>query len=379
MAPRDLVLEARAQLEGRFGGGPTPSAAIAPGRITLVGEHVDYVGGKVACMAINLHVAAATRPSPDRMWRVISRDRMIERPDPTMNRDIGDRVFAACLAASELTGEKAPVEIAVAADLPEGAGLSSSAAVVCATLVAQLKRRRARVTPEQLVRLATRAEREIAGIPCGDMDQWAVVASRERQVLIFDAHLNTAHFVPWPWPDLVMIVAGTGESHDVGGEGYRARRTEAETVLRRLGVESCQAIGDRWQEIKDEPLRSRARHIATETRRTDHALIALRDGDSGELGALISASGRSLDEDYDVSTVNARALIVAALNRPGCLGARLVGGGFGGSVMVLCRRNAVADIRQVMVSAGCRTDFEGSWEVEPGEGIAPSLSSSYTN
>ncbi len=369
--PSNLEDRAAEELESVFGEGHPITSGIAPGRVTLVGEHVDYAGGKIACMAVDLKVAAATRTSKDGRWRVISRDRVVERAEPSMNRDIGDRVFAACLAAAEVTGDSSATEIAIAGDLPEGAGLSSSAAVVCATLMARLNAAGISVTSRELIQLAIRAEREIAGIPCGDMDQWAVVASRQSSVLIFDAAAKSAEFVAWPWTDIVLVAVNTGTPHDIGGEGYRTRRHEAEEVLRQLGVRSCQQIGESWREIEDRTLRKRARHLSLETERVVEAAGALKKGDAVELGRLISSSHESLRRDYEVSTEVVDAVVRAAMHVDGCLGARLVGGGFGGSVIALCKEKVAERIREAMAAAcGVNASSQG-WILRPAQGVLP--------
>jgi galactokinase len=158
-------------LDQAFGAGAAASTATAPGRVTLVGEHVDYVGGHVACMAVDLALTVAVRPSRDGWWRPAGLSRRVERPSPMMAGDIGDRLFAAAVALGSRGPALPPLEIAVAGDLPASAGLASSAAVILAAAVAILRLAGRRLAAEELVAIALTAERDVVGVPCGDLDQ----------------------------------------------------------------------------------------------------------------------------------------------------------------------------------------------------------------
>lgn len=364
--PLDFEQAAVDLLESGFGAGSGPAAGTAPGRVTLVGEHVDYVGGHVACMAIGLSLAVAVRPSADRHWRVMSQGLRLERPHPSMERDIGDRVFAAAVALGRRRIALPPLEMAVVGDLPGSAGLSSSASVTTASLVAMLRLVGARVSADELVATAVTAERDVVGVPCGDMDQRAVVHSLARSVLLLDCADGAQRSVPWPWPGIGVLVAASGERHDVGGDDYRLRREAAERVCAMLGVGSCQGIGERWHELPME-LQPRARHIASETRRSDAAVAALGGGDAAALGRLIDESHESLRHDYETSTERIDAMVTAARQVPGCYGARLVGGGFGGSAIALVEHAAAHRCAAAMAAVSGVTG--GAWLVHPAAGL----------
>ena len=353
-------------LEHDFGAGADPAVGTAPGRVTLIGEHVDYVGGHVACMAIGLSLAVAVRPSADGRWRVVSDRRRVERPVPSMAQDIGDRVFAAAVALRRQGISIPPLDMAVAGDLPGSAGLSSSAAVVIASLVAMLRLIRGRLSADALVATAVTAERDIVGVPCGEMDQRAVVQSHAHSILLLDCADGTRRTVPWPWPEIGVLVASSGESHDVGGVEYRLRREAAERACAMLGVGSCQEIGERWHELPAHLL-PRARHLATETRRSDAAFVVLKGGDAPALGRLLDQSHESLRHDYEISTERIDAMVAAARRVPGCYGARLVGGGFGGSAIALVERAAAESCAAAMAAVtGIR---RGTWLVDPAAGL----------
>jgi galactokinase len=349
-----------------FGTGSDAVAAAAPGRVTLTGEHVDYAGGRVICMAIDLSVGVALRPSADGHWRVADGIRRVERPEPSMRRDIGDRLLACAVALGRRGLEVPPLEIGTATSLAVAAGLGSSAAVMTASLVAILRLLGQRLSPDELVATAVVAERDIVGVPNGDMDQRAVVHGHAGSALALDCATGSRRRVPWPWPEVGILVAASGERHDNAGAGYRRRRAEAGQVLSRLGVGSCQEIGERWRELPA-ALQPRARHLATETGRSDLAAAALEAGDAPALGRLIDQSHRSLRRDYAVSTDRIDAMVASARGVPGCYGARLVGGGFGGSVIALVEH--IAADRCAAAMTGVAGVEGGSWMVHPADGL----------
>ncbi len=364
--PGELEAAAAGQLEAAFGSGPAVACGTAPGRITLLGEHIDYVGGRVLCAAIDLTLAVAVRPSADRGWRVVSDGERVERGAPSMAGDIGDRLFAAASALGRFGVLLPPLELGVASRIPRASGLSSSAAVLIAGLVAMLRLAGGRLTADDLVRAALIGEREIVGVPCGDLDPLALVHARPGAVLLLDCSSGFRAIHPWPWPEVGLLVASSGERHDVQGAGYRARRRLAERACAALGVAGCQEIGDRWGGLPA-GLRAAGRHIATETHRTDAAVAALEAGDVHRLGWLMDQSHESLRADCGVSTPRLDEMAAAARRVPGCHGARLVGAGFGGSAVALVERRAAAACARAM--AGASSPGAPSWLVEPSGGL----------
>ncbi len=362
----DAAHPAAPNLDRTFGPGARASIGTAPGRVTLVGEHVDYVGGHVVCMAVDLVLTVAVRPSPDGWWRVGGLGQRVERREPAMAGDIGDRLFAVVQALDRRGVSIPPLEMAVAGDLPASAGLASSAAVILAAAVAMLRLARRRISAAELVELGLTAERDIAGIPCGDLDQRAIVHARAGEVLALDCADGARRSAPWPWPEAALLVAASGEQHDVGGHEYRRRREAAEAACAALGASTCPEIGERWREL-DPQLQPRGRHIATETLRADAAVRALEAGDVAGLGRLMDESHESLRRDCEVSTPRLDAMVEAARQVPGCHGARLVGAGFGGSVVTLVDRGA-AEACAAALAAVSGLDA-ASWLVRPAPGL----------
>jgi galactokinase len=339
----------------------------APGRVTLAGDHVDYVGGRSVAMAIDRGVAVAVRRSGDGRWRVAALGQAVERAALAMAGDIADRPLAAAVALRGSGLAVPALEVAVTGDLPPAAGLSSSAAVVCATLVAALRLVGGRVAAEGLVAAALTAERDVVGIPCGDLDQRSLVHAQEGAALLLDAARGTRAEVAWAWPQLSVLVAVSGSAHDVGGAEYRRRRQAGERVCAALGVPSCQEIGERWGEVQGE-LRPLARHLATETRRADAAAAALTRGSAVELGRVMDASHRSLSSDCEVSTPLLDAMVAAARGVGGCFGARLTGAGLGGSIVALVDLGAVSECAAAVRAAGAAGPV---WATRPAAGVVP--------
>ncbi|HEV7677786.1 MAG TPA: galactokinase family protein [Candidatus Dormibacteraeota bacterium] len=375
-AAADLAASASAALPG--GGRGRTATAFAPGRCTVVGEHVDYADGVVVCIAVHLGIAVAVRASGDGVWRLRSGGRVVERGDPSPCGDAGDLPFATALAL-RLAGFEVPaLEIGVAATLREGAGLSSSAALCCATAVAVLRLLGVRLPAAALCDVALRAERDIAGVPCGPLDQRAVVLAPAGGALVLDCRDGGAGTVPW-LDGYVLAACHTGDAHDVGGEGYRTRRSQADAALAAIAAgqvgrpRSYRDVDPSQVEAlasRDALLGRRARHIVSETRRAQECAEALRRGDAARAGALMSASHASLRDDYEVSTGALDAAVAAATGVPGCRGARLAGAGFGGTAVALVEEGRAAACLRAMDAALPGATSRGSWVLQPAPGLA---------
>ena len=261
------------------------------------------------------------------------------------------------------------IDVGIAATLPAGAGLASSAALMVATTVAILRMLGATMSARDLAAVALAAERDVLGIPCGPLDQRAVVDAPDGGALLLDCRSGGGRVVPWPGEDVVLVGCDTGTHHDVAGAEYRRRREETERGLAALGVASCQDLSEDAIEAADlEPdIKRRLRHVMGETARVSSAADAMLLEDPQTLGRLMSASHRSLRDLHEVSTPTLDAVVRAAEEVPGCAGARLVGAGFGGTVIALVTRSAANACREAMagVCAGAET-----FDLRPSPGVA---------
>ena len=329
------------QLHRTHFGRASDARAYASGRVNLIGDHVDYAGGSVLPMAIALstHVAIAHAACDDFVseWA---------------NETAGDarwmRYAAGVLAEFRVVGIAVPpVTIAVASDVPVGGGLSSSAALEVAVARAALAITGATMTPRDLALLCQRAEHIHAGTPCGIMDQWCVAHALPGEAMLLDcARLEWKPIMLPSALEIGIVESRTRhnlsdalreESRDKSRDGgYAARRADTEEAARMLGVALLAELPRaRWREIDELPERiaRRARHVVTECARVHEAVDALAANDLTRFGQLLFESHRSLRDDFDVSTPELDAIVEAARAR-GDLGARMTGGGFGGSAVV---------------------------------------------
>jgi galactokinase len=368
-SPAETEASAERELIGAAGPGAVASTAWSPGRCTLVGEHVDYAGGLVLCVAVDLGVATAVRQGATPGFLVTSEGETLSRAGPEPVGDLGDRVLAPVVALRRRGLAVPSLEVGIAATLPAGVGLASSAALMVAVTTAILRLTRKSMRASELAEVALIAERDVLGIPCGPLDQRAVVDGPDGGALLLDCRSGGASMVAWPWPDAVLIACDTGTHHDVGGSEYRIRRAETERGLAAVGVESCQDLtSEAIEAAAVEPVvKRRLRHVMNESTRAGDAAEAMRQSDLVGLGRLMSASHASLRDLFEVSTATLDAVVAAAEAVPGCVGARLVGAGFGGAVVALADRGAA---RACAAAMGAACDGGATFELRPSAGVA---------
>jgi galactokinase len=369
----DDPIAERALAAGRqaFGPGWMPTlAASAPGRIELLGNHLDYNGGPVLCAAIDRRllvllapaggadadVAAVAPDAPADGVGRFRRDGLAGWRNPEREPDTHAyiRGLIAAVAARPGLALRAPSAIAIAGDVPLGFGLSSSAALCVGLGLALAEPRPA---DADLVLLAQEAEHR-AGTPCGTMDQSASVAGG---VIRFDgATLQVRRLSP-DLGGLVFAVADSGVERSLGVSSYPRRVEEAAAALdharRALGLDLPHLAALSAEQLErlatgpnplPSPLLERARHVVTETARVEEGLTALRRGDWFRFGALMTASGRSSATDYAISHPRVEELVAEALGVEGVLGARMMGGGEGGAVLVLLPRDRVPALEDAL-------------------------------
>jgi galactokinase len=305
-------------------------SAFGPGRVNLVGEHTDYNDGLAMPFAIERGVTVTATPSKRFVVEALD---LGERDEFTVpERTDGWRAFARGIVA-ELTAaghEIQPAHLTITGDVPQGSGLSSSAALEAALAFALLGK-----PPEDLLALAklcSRVENDWVGAETGLLDQIASLLSRPGHVLRIDFRSRSVQAGPLDLGDWQLGTVDSGASHSHAASGYNERRAECRAACERLGVASLRDAGA--IDGLPEPLRRRTRHVLTETARVHAAAQALAGGDLEAVGALLDASHASLRDDYEASVAEVEAT-VARLKAAGAAGARMVGGGFGGSVLAL--------------------------------------------
>jgi galactokinase len=317
--------------------------AEAPGRVNLIGEHTDYNGGFVLPAAIpqrtrieltrvagrDVEVHSATLGATER-YRLGA-----ERPGRGWLDYVQGITAIVSSAGHRLGGFAARIESTV----PLGSGLSSSAALEISLLNALRDAFGLALSGEDLARLGQRAENEFVGAPVGIMDQMAAVFADESHALFLDTRTLAYERVPIP-ASAALLVINSGVAHQHAGGDYRTRRAECERAAALLDVpqlRDLEAVDLPRIATLPDPLSRRARHVVTEDARVLETVAALRCGDLASAGRLFSASHASMRDDFEVSVPAVDALVGIAEAEPAVYGARLTGGGFGGSIVALAR------------------------------------------
>lgn len=317
--------------------GAAPRVFRAPGRLNLIGEHTDYNAGLALPGAIDraCHVAAA--PSTGRCLSVVALDR-----DAAVEVDISGAapvgwsrfVWGAARALQASGVEVAPANLMIASTVPEGAGVSSSAALSVALVQALAAPWVRPPTGLALAQLAQAVERDFIGMPCGLMDQWASVCGAEGHVLRMDFQSQTASAVTVDGT-VSMLVIDSGVRHRLTDGGYAAVRGACEAAAQQLGVPTLrEAPRDQLGRLPLDLCR-RARYVADENDRVDAVAAALRDGAVAQAGAIMTDGHAGLRDLFGVTAPETDALVGVATTTKGVFGARQMGGGFGGSVVAL--------------------------------------------
>ncbi len=335
----------------RFGTVPTIRVR-APGRVNLIGEHVDYVGGLVLPVAIDRAIHAAASPNGGNRLRLVSEApgiQPVEVPLDALARRTGpdqwlNYVLGVLVQYRERGWTVPGFDALFSGDLPLGAGLSSSAALETATALLLEGLSGRGLDPMERARLCQQAEHRHAGVPCGLMDQLAVGAGRAGHALLIDCRDLRVTPVPLP-ADWSIVVADTRVKHALADGEYRRRREDCERAAHLLGVATLRAATPEMvaarADVLGERLARRARHAVTEIARVPAFVAAAAAGDATAAGALLRASHLSLRDDFGVSCPELDGLAEAAWNAGaarGVIGARMTGGGFGGATVNLVRR-----------------------------------------
>jgi galactokinase len=330
-------------------GRPAHGSWSAPGRVNLIGEHTDYNNGLVLPFAIDARASVAAARNDDGVVRVTSAQRPgapVELPLTDIRpggsgHDWSSYLFGVHWVLTQSGLELGGADLALDSQVPVGAGLSSSAAVECATGLALTALFDHRLDPAELARVAQQAENDYVGMPCGLMDQMASATCRAGNVLFFDVGAETTENIPFDTAasGLSVLVIDTRAHHSLADGEYAKRRASCEQAVAQLGLDSLRDIGfgdlsAALDRLDDDVLRRRVRHIVTENERVTAVVQRLRSGAVADIGPDLTASHVSLRDDYEVSAAELDLAVDAAL-AAGALGARMTGGGFGGSVIAL--------------------------------------------
>jgi len=331
----------------------------APGRVNLIGEHIDYSEGFVLPFAIADRTYAAIAARTDGLVRIASHQRKekiftidIHDVKPGSKGDWEKYVLGVLWSLGITDG----LDILVDGSVPAGAGLSSSAALECSVAVALNQLFTLNMTLEDLARATQKAENDYVGVPCGIMDQSVSLMAQAGSALLLDCRDLSTETIPFNVADagLELLIIDTQAHHALVDGGYAERRASCESVAAKLSVPSMRHLTLDLLISNQDKLSGvefiRARHAVTEIARVLEAVTALRSSDFVTLGKLINESHKSLRDDYAVSCTELDVAVDASL-AAGALGARMVGGGFGGSAIALIKAEDLQKSKDSVLAA----------------------------
>ncbi len=338
----------------------------APGRVNLIGEHTDYNLGFVLPVALDLVTKIRTTPATDshlRIYSVAYKEELVLPidgiPGAQPRAHWSDYVVGVAKELIALGFDVPALRLHIESSVPEGAGLSSSAALEVSSALALLQGRE--LDRLEIARLCQRAESNFAGMPCGIMDQYASLFGQEHAAIKIDCRSLESEEVPLS-DELAIVAVNSMVKHELGQSAYRTRVAECATACEAIHVAS---LRDATLELVEsapvsEVIRRRARHIVTENQRVERFVAAARAGDAPEMGRLFLESHRSMRDDYEISCSEIDFLVDVATVLPGCFGARMTGGGFGGCTVNLVAKEAVAEFGESV-----RMIYYDRWGIDP--------------
>jgi galactokinase len=331
----------------------------APGRGNLIGEHTDYNDGFVLPFALAQGVTVRGAARDDGVLDVRSAQAAeplsarVSELKPGLVTGWAAYVAGVAWALREAGHEVGGATLDIDSDLPQGAGLSSSAALECSVGLALCDLYGLDVPRQELARICQRAENDFVGMPCGIMDQSASLLCTAGHALLLDCRSGLSAQVPLAMDGLRLLVIDTRASHELVGGEYAARRRQCEEAAAALGVPALRDVtdlADALSRLDDDVLRRRVQHIVTDNHRVEATVGLLRSGQVAEVGALLTASHLSLRDQFEVSWPEADVAVETAI-RAGARGGRMVGGGFGGSAIALVPNDRLAAVREEVATA----------------------------
>ena len=348
-----------------FGEEPELTAA-APGRVNLIGEHIDYSEGFVLPFAIKDRTLAAVRKRDDSIVRIAS----AQRRNKIVTVDIADvqpglkgEWERYALGVLWSMGVTTGVDIMIDGHVPLGAGLSSSAALECSVATAMNHLFDMGFSLEELARLTQKAENQYVGVPCGIMDQSVSLMATQGFALLLDCRDLSTRNIPFDVAShgLELLIIDTQAHHALTDGGYAKRRASCESVAAKLSVKSMRELSmaqlDAAQDQITETEYIRARHAVSEIKRVLDCVDALSVVDFAKVGELINQSHVSLRDDYTVSCPELDTAVEASL-AAGAMGSRMVGGGFGGSAIALIKASQTTQTIRAVESAFADKKFK---------------------
>jgi galactokinase len=372
----DLQLtELRQFFNRQFPAHKTPPRVFrAPGRTNLIGEHTDYNGGFVFPAAIDRATWFAIAPRHDRILKIHSEhfnetiEFSLSENSATPRKHWSDYVRGVAIMLQRIGIELEGADILIRSDVPLGAGLSSSASLEVSAAIALIARANRDLPKLEIAQLCQRAENEFVGAHVGIMDQFVACFGKSAHAIFLDCRSLAHEAIPLP-TEIRLVLCNTMVKHNIAAGDYNSRRTNCEEAVARLAkvIPNIRALRDvtpdllqQYAHLLSDILYKRAHHVVTENARVLAARKALIDNDLESFGELMQQSHASLRDDYEVSCNELDVMADLGNNFPGCFGARMTGGGFGGCTINLVRADQVEEFAIRM-----REGYQGATGITP--------------
>ena len=362
----------------------------SPARINIIGEHIDYNGGKVFPAAIDRYLYVAIRKRADS--KIIYND---VRFPGTYEFDINDNFtfdkkndyanyLNGILSQIKAQGYRldSGFEILMVSNVPAGGGISSSSALECGFAYAVIDTFGLKIDRVEIAKLGQMSEHNFMGVNCGIMDQFIIATGKKNTAEMLDCATLEYEYAPLELGDYRFVVMNTNKVRKLSDSKYNERRSQCEEALKILqdnGVDIkalCELTPAKWEEVKyfvsDEIIQKRAKHCVYENQRVLDAVLALKAGDLKKLGSLLNESHASLKNDYEVTGLELDTLAETSQKQPGCLGARMTGAGFGGCAIALVHKDNVDGfIENVQKEYTARVGYSAGFFVcSSGDGVS---------
>ena len=332
----------------------------ASGRVNIIGEHIDYCGGKVMPASLSLKNAVYIKPNGTNKinlsWTTLP-DKVtldIDRLSEYKNLKYGNYQAGSAYIWQKLGHRIIGCDILSDCTVPFGSGLSSSAAIEVSTIAALATIANEEVNPVQIALAAQRAEREYAGVNCGIMDQYASACGRAGHAMLLDCATLECNYIPLELGAYSLVITDCNKPHNLIESKYNERRAETEEALKllknKVEIENLASLTKaqfkEYGHCLDEKLYKRVKHIVSECDRVNNAVLAMKAGNIGLLGKLLNLSHESLKNLYEVTGKEPDALVETAQSHSGCIGSRLTGGGFGGCTISLVKSDLISSFKE---------------------------------
>lgn len=358
----------------------------APGRVNLIGEHLDYNGGLVMPAAITLGVTVTLTPTGGNeiVLRSTSHEfsKKINLDDAIVYDPANDwtNYPLGIIAQLRKEGHAVPAcELVFETTLPQGSGLSSSAAVEVLTGYALLAQTESKTDMVWLANMCKQVENEFIGVKCGIMDQYSVALGREGYAMLLDCAALRHTYIPIELGDYSLLIMDSKKPRSLIHSKYNERKAECELALKQIqsARHDILHLADaemHWLDVlSDEVVHKRARHVITENLRVKEAAKVLQVNDLSTFGRLMNASHASLKNDYEVTGIEMDTLAETAQQVKGCLGARITGAGFGGCAIAIVHKSAIGEFKNTVrykynAATGLTCEI---YEAEIGDGVRP--------